>query len=76
MQYPLTLQVKMEDAPALLTPSGQNHGPTLMNRTLAGLLREREVENALVGLGWEKSTELGMFVCSSKTRSNPIGKRG
>ena len=34
----------------------------------ARLLWERQFEEALVELGWEKSTELGMYVRSLKTR--------
>ena len=35
---------------------------------LAGLLWERQLEKVVLGLGWEKSTELGMGVRSSETR--------
>ena len=36
---------------------------------LAGHLRKRQFEKVVLGLGWEKSTELGMSMCSSKTRT-------
>ena len=38
----------------------------LYGRPLAGLLRERQFEEVVMELGWEKSTELGMSFCSSK----------
>ena len=41
-----------------------------------GLLGERQFEKVLLELGWEKSTKLGMSVCSSKTKIILIGKCG
>ena len=40
----------------------------LYGHPLAGLLWERQFEEVLLELGWEKTPELGMSVCSSKTR--------
>ena len=48
----------------------------LYGRSFAGLLSERQFEEMLLKLGWGKSTELGMSVCSSKTRIILIGTRG
>ena len=48
----------------------------LYGHPLAGLLCERQFEDVLLELGWENSTELGMFICSSKTRIVLIGFRG
>ena len=48
----------------------------LCGHPLAGLVWERPFEKALLELGWEKSTELGMSYCSSKTRTILIGIRG
>ena len=41
-----------------------------------GLLWERQFEETLLELGWEKSTELGMSFCSPETRIILIGKSG
>ena len=59
------------------TQNGQSHGQTLKTplfflRNLyghapIGLLWERRFEEFLLELGWEKSTELGMLLCSQKT---------
>ena len=40
----------------------------LYGHPLAGLLWETQFEDVLLELGWEKSTQLGMSVCSSETR--------
>ena len=40
----------------------------LYGHSLAELLWDRQFEEVLLELGWEKSTELGMSVCSPKTR--------
>ena len=39
----------------------------LYGHPLAGLVWERHFEEVLLELGWEKSAELGMSFCSSKT---------
>ena len=48
----------------------------LYGHPLAGLLWERQFEEVLLELGWEKSTELGMSYCSSTTRIILIRIRG
>ena len=42
----------------------------LYGHPLAGLLWERQFEGVLFGLGWGKSTELGMSVCASKNKDS------
>ena len=42
----------------------------LYGHPLAGLLWERQFEGVLFGLGWRKSTELGMSVCASKNKDS------
>ena len=65
---------------------GRNPGQTLkillyfsneieMDTPLAGLFWERQLEEVLVEVGWEKSTKLRMSVFSSKTRIILIGKK-
>ena len=49
--------------------------PNLYGHPLAGLLWERHFE-VLFGFGWDKSTELGMSVCSTETRTTLAGTRG
>ena len=48
----------------------------LYGHPFAGLLWEGQFEEGLLELGLEKSTELGMSVCSSKSRILLIGIRG
>ena len=47
----------------------------LSGHPLAGLIWERQSEEGLLGLEWDKSAELGMSFCSSKTRIVLIGIR-
>ena len=48
----------------------------LYGHPLAGFFWERQFEEVLLELGWEKRTELGMIICSSETRIILIGIRG
>ena len=45
----------------------------LCGHPLAALLGERQFEEVLLGLGWEKSAELGMYSCSWKTEILLVG---
>ena len=79
-------QIMLEDTPTLLKIHDQSHGQTLKipwfpfernlyGRPLAGLLWERQFEEALLELGFGESTKLRMYVRSSKTWSI-LGIRG
>ena len=48
----------------------------LFGHPLAGLLWERQFEEVLLELGWEKVPKLGMSLRLSKTRIVLIGRRG
>ena len=48
----------------------------LYGHPLVGLLCGRQFEEVLLELGWGKSTELGMSICSPKTRIILVGTRG
>ena len=47
----------------------------LYGHPLAALVLERQFKEVLLGLGWSKSTELGVSVCSLTTRIVLIGIR-
>ena len=79
-------QVKMEDAPRLVKNSKvrmsrlTDTSSTTQVAEILGKHRRprgssRRFGEVLLRLGWEKSSELGMLVCSSKTRIVLIGKR-
>ena len=63
------LMGKIED---LVIPLERN----LYGHPLAGLLWKRQFEEVLLELGWEKSAELGMSICSSEMRIMLVGRRG
>ena len=67
-KWPKSL-VKIEDP---LVPLERN----LYGHPFAGLLQERQFEEALSDLGWETGSKLGIHVCLSKTRIISVSTRG
>ena len=49
---------------------------SLHGHPLAGLFWERQFEEVMTELGWERVAELGMSFCSQKTRTILIGSCG